>query len=80
MMPSYRRGEEGWKVAWVRWGEYCDVELALIPPKDGSEWSFATGDRLQALQTQLGCNRVHAIAIDDEIRYIAEWDAVKGTR
>jgi hypothetical protein len=36
---------------------------------------------LQALQTQLGCNRVHALATEEgEIRYVAEWDAVRGTR
>jgi hypothetical protein len=79
MMPSYRRGEKGWKIAWIRWGEYCEIELALDPP--GDEWSFATTDRLQTLQTQLGCNRVHALATKEgEIRYIAEWDAVKGAR
>jgi hypothetical protein len=81
VVPPAGRFAESWTLAWVGQGEHdVELEIALEPPDGAVEWHYPTIERLQTLQQQLACDRIHAVPMDkNEIRYIASYDREKNS-
>jgi hypothetical protein len=73
---GYLHHEESWTVAWVREGDHAgEIEMAIDPPRGAHAWNYPTVEKLQTLQTQLGCARLRAFALEcGKVRYIAIWE------
>jgi hypothetical protein len=73
---GYLHREESWTIVWAREGEHgVDIEIAIDPPEGAYSWNATTIEKLQTLQTQLGCDRIYVFARESgRIRYIAAWD------
>lgn len=74
---GYLHREESWTIAYVREGDHAgEIEMALDPPRAAYHLNYPSVDKLQTLQSQLGCDRLHGFAREPgKMRYIARWEA-----